>query len=143
MIWIKPLNYSERKQEIAKNNSKTIRIMKPYGVEYRMYTGWPKYVVRYISISMGLYRLWYKKVKIGITNNPERRFCEHQTSGRWERMVVKYETCSIKHANEIEKYFISRNEWLANSWTGWSNSGAGNKFYAYILLGERRRNNRV
>ncbi len=110
----------------------------PCKVEYDFYTGWPKYVIRYMSISISLYRLWYNKVKIGITNNPERRFCEHQNSEEWDRMIVKYETCSVKHANEIEKYFINRHGWLVNSWTGWSNLGDGKKFYVYILLGDRK-----
>lgn len=117
--------------------------MNYYNVEYNIYTGWPKYVIRYLSISIGLYRLWYKKVKIGITNNPERRFYEHKKSEDWDRMIVKYETCSVKHANEIEKYFIGRHNWLENSWTGWSNMGKGNKFYVYILLsGRKPRSNR-
>lgn len=107
-------------------------------VTYSMYTGWPKYVIRYLSISIGLYRLWYNKVKIGITSDPERRFSQHKKSENWDRMVVKYETCSVKHANEIEKYFIGKLDWLANSWTGWSNMGAGNRFYVYILLAERK-----
>lgn len=43
-------------------------------------------------------------------------------------MIVKYETHSIKHANEIEKFFINRHNWLDNSWAEWRNMGSGNKF---------------
>lgn len=106
-------------------------------VEYSWYTGWPHEIIRYISITIGLFRTKYKRVKIGITNNPERRFYEHQRRDGWERMIVKYETSSIKHANEIEKYFINRHDWLENSWAGWSNMGCGSKFYVYILLASK------
>lgn len=113
-------------------------IQKMYNlVEYSYYTGWPNEVIRYISITVGIFRLRYQRVKIGITNNPERRFCEHQRRDGWERMIVKYETSSIKNANEIEKYFINRHDWLENSWVGWSNMGAGLKYYVYILLANR------
>ena len=43
-------------------------------VKYDYYTGWPANVNRYLRISVGLYRIWYGRVKIGITNDPERRF---------------------------------------------------------------------
>ena len=49
-------------------------------------------------------------------------------------MIVKYETSSIKNANEIEKYFINRHNWLENAWAGWSNCGI---FFVYILLADR------
>ena len=64
-------------------------------VEYSWYTGWPNEIIRYISITVGLFRARYKRVKIGITNNPERRFYEHQKRDGWERMIVKYVTGSI------------------------------------------------
>lgn len=53
-------------------------------------------------------------------------------------MIVKYETCSCRHANEIEKYFINRHDWLENTWQGWSNMGKSDRFYVYILLSERK-----
>lgn len=52
-------------------------------------------------------------------------------------MIVKYETSSISNANEIEKYFINRHDWLENTWAEWSNCGLGSKFYVYILLADK------
>lgn len=108
-------------------------------VEYSMYTGWPNTVERFLRITIGIFRIRYRRVKIGITNNPDRRFYEHQCRDGWERMIVKYETTSVKHANEIEKYFINRCEWLENTSTAWSNMGAGDRFYVYILLADKIR----
>lgn len=58
-------------------------------VEYNYSTGWPSEIIRYISITVGLFRLRYRRVKIGITNNPERRFYEHQRRDGWEKNDCK------------------------------------------------------
>ena len=106
------------------------------GLIYKLCSGWPKDIKRNLAISIALYGNYYDKVKIGITNDPERRFREHQRNG-WDRMVVRYITTSENHANEIEKHFINRHEWMANIYRGWSNLGNGRNFYVYILLADR------
>ena len=106
------------------------------GLSYDYYSGWPKDIISNLAKSIGMYGVFYDRVKIGITNNPEIRFRAHRRDG-WDRMVVKYMTKSVKHANEIEKYFIERNEWMDNIYKGWSNLGQGEDFYVYILLADK------
>lgn len=104
------------------------------------YTGWPCNVVPLLNISISLYLRNYRNVKIGITNDPDRRFYQHCTRNpemRWERMVVKYTTSSISNANAVEKYFINNRPELTNEWTGYSNMSENGPYYVYILLGKR------
>lgn len=112
-------------------------------VEYskNYYSGYPGDVIPLLKISISLFLRNYKRVKIGITNNPERRWDEHlrQDIESWDRMVVKYTTTSVNYANLIEKYFIEAEPSLHNRWTGWSNMTDSDHYYVYILLGGHRR----
>ena len=40
-------------------------------------------------------------MKIGITNNPERKTKEHDKNGSWKRMFVKFYTTSEKNVSEV------------------------------------------
>ena len=40
--------------------------------------------------SAAVYTSKYNRVKIGITNNPERRAKEHARNCSWEHMIVKF-----------------------------------------------------
>ena len=86
------------------------------------YSGFPNNVIPLLKISISLFLRNYKRVKIGITSDPERRWKEHlrQDAESWDRMVVKYRTKSVKNANFIEKFFIDAEPALHNRWTGWS-----------------------
>ena len=110
-----------------------------YGKYY--YTGWPKDVLTGLKISIALYLRSYRNVKIGITNWPERRFYEHiqrDSSIKWQRMVVKYQTTSVANANKIEKYFIDNETRLRNRWNGFSKMSESGPYYVYILLSGKR-----
>lgn len=106
-------------------------------LKYDYKIGWPKNIITRLNISAGLYRRNYKYVKIGITSDPERRFCEHKKSCqfKWNKMVVVYRTTSIKNANEVEKWFIENRRDLVNEWGGYSNMCDSQYYYAYFLLG--------
>lgn len=112
-------------------------------VEYSRsyYSGFPSNVIPLLKISISLFKRNYKRVKIGITNNPERRWKEHlrQDTESWDRMIVKYRTQSVNYANLIEKYFIKNDPELCNRWPGKSNMSESDYYYVYILLGSRRR----
>ena len=75
-----------------------------YEIEYNYETGWPDNIVSRLNISMGLYRRRYRYVKVGITADPQRRFNEHKNSHKYnlDRMIVVYETTSVKNANQVE-----------------------------------------
>ena len=115
----------------------------PNELEYShsYYSGFPKDVIPLLRISISLFLRNYRRVKIGITNNPERRWNEHlrQDVESWDRMVVKYVTKSVNNANRIEKFFIEAEPALHNRWTGWSNMSDSDYYYVYILLGGRRK----
>lgn len=112
-------------------------------VEYSKsyYSGFPKDVIPLLKISVSLFLRNYRRVKIGITTNPDRRWYNHRTDPKesWDRMVVKYVTTSEANANRIEKYFIEDEPKLHNTWTGWSHMSEAEQYYVYILLGGRRR----
>ena len=76
-------------------------------VEYDYWTGSINEVTEYLIRSIGQYTRYYNKVKVGITNMPERRAREHQKSSlRWRKMVVKYKTSSVNFINRLEKILI-------------------------------------
>ena len=111
-----------------------------YGKYY--YTGWPKDVLASLKISNALYLRYYRNVKIGITNWPERRFYEHikrDSSIKWQRMVVKYKTTSVDNANKIENYFIDNESCLKNRWNGFSRMSEIGPYYVYFLLAGKRK----
>ena len=104
--------------------------------------GWPKDVLPGLKISIAQFLKYYRYVKIGITCNPESRFKDHRKPHRkikWQRMVVKYQTDSIDHANEIEKFFIDYEPRLKNLWPGYSNMTECGPYYVYLLLAGKRK----
>ena len=109
------------------------------------YSGFPKNVIPLLRISISLFLRNYNRVKIGITNDPERRWRDHlrQDAETWDRMVIKYCTTSVNNANRIEKYFIDTEPALHNFWTGWSHMAKAEYYYVYILLGSRKRKKKV
>jgi hypothetical protein len=76
------------------------------------------------------------KVKIGITNNPERRSYEHSQTGRWKQMVLKYQTSSVRYINEIERIIIEHHwDYIENEVAGGGGpNGKEGPYYLYILL---------
>lgn len=105
------------------------------------YTGRPDMVCTRLNISVGQYCRRYSNVKVGITNNPRRRFYEHidrNPEMHWERMVVKYKTSSVDNANAVEDRFINNRLDLVNKWKGRSEMSGDGPFYVYFLLGDSR-----
>lgn len=109
--------------------------------EDKCYTGWPKDICALLNIAVGQYKRRYHNVKVGITNNPRRRFSEHircNPEMHWERMVVKYKTLSVENANIVEKWFIKSRPELKNQWIGNSPMSGEGPFYTYFLLGDSK-----
>jgi hypothetical protein len=78
-------------------------------------------------------------VRIGVTGKPERRWREHKKyEPAWDRMVVIYETSSVKNVRLIESELISYNWEHDNLWnfTGGGGGPLNEKppYYLYILV---------
>ena len=86
--------------------------------------------------SISQYSINHNGIKIGITNNPERRINELKASNDgWEKMIVKYETTSINYINVMEE-LLSNYHWEYNSNIR-GNVGETHKtppYYLYIVI---------
>ena len=87
--------------------------------------------------SISQYTRHYKKVKIGITCHPERRLKEHFNSIlRWNYMVIKYRTSSIKFINKMEENLIDyQRDYVINKNRGGGGpNGKKGPYFLYLLL---------
>ncbi|MES2386797.1 MAG: hypothetical protein V4543_02245 [Bacteroidota bacterium] len=108
-------------------------------VEYSIITGRPVEVFESINRSLGQYKRNNSRYKIGITGrHPQSRFDEHlRNDSNWARMVVLYETTSLRYANNLEKMLIDHH-W---SYIHNQKPGGGSflceegKNFLYVLLG--------
>jgi len=101
-----------------------------------------------LKTALGQHARGSQYVYIGITNNPQRRFSEHQAAAQredpdypWDKMVIIYKTASIDNAKKTEKALIehARNSNYEPKTWNWKGGGGG-KFnptevqYVYVLL---------
>ncbi|KIX21856.1 hypothetical protein SY27_04010 [Flavobacterium sp. 316] len=86
--------------------------------------------------SIAQYLRHYEGVKVGITSNPLNRFSKHNGSNKkWEKMIVKYETSSVKYINEMEKILINNfSDLLLNEVAGGGGPNGGSPYYLYVLI---------
>ena len=104
-------------------------------LKYDFWTGKPNEVISSLNRSIGQYTRWYSDVKIGKTNDPEKRMRHHRRSGKgWDLMVVKYETKSILFVNQMETVLIANHrQYIRNEIGGGGGDGFGYQ-YIYVLL---------
>ena len=105
-------------------------------LENNYLTGYPSNVLEYLHRSISQYSSWGNRIKVGITNNPERRLMEHERSNQnWQRMVVMYKSTSINNTSWLERELVERNwERVENEIFG-GGGGIGEGFqYLYVLL---------
>jgi hypothetical protein len=107
-------------------------------LDYNYWTGTDNHVLESLNRSMGQYTRRYKKVKIGITNNPEKRRKEHiRDSLDWDWMIVKYKTSSVNFVIELEEISIDNNwDYIAYKNGGIGNPAKNGMQYLYVLLKE-------
>ncbi len=86
--------------------------------------------------SISQYTRYYESVKVGITCDPKRRINEHNKSNvNWNKMVVKYETVSVRFINEMEKILIDYHwEFIENEIKGGGGPNGKPPYYLYVLL---------
>lgn len=105
-------------------------------VEYKFATGWPSEVVSGVLRSISAYtrRGRVRGFKIGITNDPERRFREAYAHA-YHKMAVVYQSTSIDNVAELERLLIEHNRELADNIIagGGGNYGAP-PYYLYVVM---------
>ena len=86
--------------------------------------------------SISQYSINHNGIKIGITNDPEKRLKEHITSNvGWKKMIIKYETTSINYINVMEELLINYHWEILSNIRG--NVGETHKtppYYLYIVI---------
>lgn len=85
-------------------------------VVYNYFTGSPKSVVSNVLRSISVYtrKDRVRFFKIGITNDPERRFWEEHAS-YYDKMIVVYQSSSITNVSILEDELIEHNRALADN----------------------------
>lgn len=107
-------------------------------VEYWYLTGHPSDIRENLKRALGQYRRRATQHKVGATSDPETRVKAHR-QGAWSRMIVVYETTSLRYAAELEHDLIEQgwnnSEGSANDVGGGGGLKAGyEKYYVYVLL---------
>jgi hypothetical protein len=105
-------------------------------VVYNHVTGRPEDIVSDVLRSISAYtrRDRVRGFKIGITNNPERRFRDGYAHA-YHKMAVVYQSTSLKNVSELECLLIEHNWELADNII---NGGGGNygepPYYLYVVM---------
>jgi hypothetical protein len=104
-------------------------------VQYSYWTCWPVNVVTMLKRSISAYTRDVGSFKIGLTNNPERRF-RQAYANRYRKMIVVYKTDSIHHVRKLENVLVDYYWEYNDNETG---GGGGNygppPHYLYLVLG--------
>lgn len=115
-------------------------------VAYRYIEGWPTETRHLIHRSVGALARHNNHLKIGLTNNPERRFTEHRKNKNWDAMHVIYCSYRFQSVQAIERYLIQyiRNQCTSTYWHhnivdgGEGRVGSG-PYYVYVLTARKYR----
>lgn len=108
-------------------------------------TGYFSYVESEVRHSLGQFKRYaannYKdRIKIGASNDPDRRWYDHKRGRRWQEMRILWGTSSLKGIRQAEKVFIDY-VWdnydvkCLNEVSGGGGLGKGDYWYLYVLLG--------
>jgi hypothetical protein len=105
-------------------------------VIYNFSTGWPVEIVTDVLRSISAYtrRDRVRGFKIGITNNPERRFREAYARA-YHKMAVVYRSDSIDNVADLEHLLIQHNwELVDNNISGGGGNYGDAPYYLYVAM---------
>lgn len=105
-------------------------------VVFNLVTGRPKSVVstvlRKISAHTREDRVRY--FKIGITNNPERRF-QQEYAGSYDKMIVVYKSSSINSVSDLEDQLVEHNKELCDNIVAGGGGNYGDPpYFLYVVI---------
>ena len=105
-------------------------------VYFDITTGTPSQVLSSLIRRISAYtrRDRIEKFKIGITNAPERRYSQAY-AGKYNEMIVVYETTSIDYVSHLEKKLINHNWDFADNEIGGGGGSIGDPpYFLYVVL---------
>jgi hypothetical protein len=109
------------------------------GVFYDIMTGHPSVIANTMRrrVSSLTRQHLIADFKIGITNNPEKRW--HVYADEYDQMMVLYESSSIDCVSQLERELIEHNEELARNIlnSGGGHIGKTGPYYLYVVLRSR------
>ncbi len=105
-------------------------------VLYSCFTGRPQGIVSDVLRVISAYTREdrVRRFKIGITNNPERRF-KRKYAKRYDKMIVVYRSSSINSVSELECKLIEHNRELAdNARDGGGGDYGDPPYFMYVVI---------
>ncbi|MBC7930638.1 MAG: GIY-YIG nuclease family protein [Rubrivivax sp.] len=105
-------------------------------VEYNYETGWPNNVVSGVLRSISAYTRQdrVRGFKIGITNDPERRFRDGYAHA-YHKMAVVYQSESLENVSELERLLVEHNRELADNIISGGGGNYGDPpYYLYVAM---------
>lgn len=105
-------------------------------LRYKHFTGRPQAIVSNVRrvISAFTREDRVHSFKIGITNNPERRFKRRHIK-KYDKMIVVYRSSSINSVSELEDKLIEHNKELADNKRGGGGGDYGAPpYYLYVVI---------
>lgn len=105
---------------------------------WNWYSGHPSIALPSMRRALGQYLRQASNFKIGLTNDPERRWYERYQYD-WDQMIVIYRTTSWRYVAEIEDALIQYgwDRYLDRSWNQYSGGGGVregfSEYWVYIV----------
>jgi len=106
---------------------------------YADVAGWPKDVVSTVLRKISAYTRETKVryFKIGITNNPKRRFNQGHKYN-YDEMIVIYRSESFDNVRELERELVAHNRALADNIIGGGGGRQGQPpYFMYVVIKHR------
>lgn len=105
-------------------------------VEYNCYTGHPRQIVSDVLRSISAYTRSdrARSFKIGITNNPERRFADAYAS-TYDKMIAVYRSSSINNVSKLEADLVEYNGDLTDNIISGGGGNIGKPpYFLYVVI---------